>query len=366
MEQKQKPLAINNIITNDNFDHDEQLAVEALGGLRHQPFLQRVHSIPLVNRTVSQLSHVYETTKNSNGVLKYSAESVESGVLTITKPVLSTLEPVLAPLDRFACNQLDRMERSFPSISNEENKLPPIQIEHSPNSVSIPSPAYSDDTSVNDRPRGYIPTVIGTVGASMGMLREDTIRALRYCVNYLRSALGAMVNQMNLLGQSISDMASSSRAVLNTQSNPDGTVATRTDNFIALIAHVKREIVQTLRNVVDLLAMHSLPVTARESVRSFILSLPQRLSTIRQPSTPATLEMDSLHEAHNVLKLADEARSTLTNIENVLHDTVSAAEATFQIKDQTLRRRVSSINSDSTMNVDTSNGDVDMEVDMTN
>ncbi|KAJ3336081.1 hypothetical protein HDU91_001897, partial [Kappamyces sp. JEL0680] len=86
---------------------EELAAVEALGGLK-QPFFQRVQNIPLVGRTVSSISHAYETTKNSNGVLRYSAESVESLSSMITKPVLSTLEPVLGPLDRFASNQLDK------------------------------------------------------------------------------------------------------------------------------------------------------------------------------------------------------------------------------------------------------------------
>jgi hypothetical protein len=87
---------------------EELAAVEALGGLK-QPFFQRVQNIPLVGRTVSSISHVYETTKNSNGVLRYSAESVESISSMITKPVLSTLEPVLGPLDRFVSNQLDKV-----------------------------------------------------------------------------------------------------------------------------------------------------------------------------------------------------------------------------------------------------------------
>ena len=89
-------------------DIAERIAVEALGGLK-QPFLQRVQNIPLVGRTVSSISHAYESTKNSNGVLKYSAESVESLSSLISKPVLSTLEPVLRPLDRFASNQLDKV-----------------------------------------------------------------------------------------------------------------------------------------------------------------------------------------------------------------------------------------------------------------
>ena len=94
---------------NENEFLAERIAVEALGGLKQQPFLKRVQNIPLVGRTVSSISNAYESTKNRNNVLKYSAESVESLSSLITKPVLYTLEPVLRPLDRFASNQLDKV-----------------------------------------------------------------------------------------------------------------------------------------------------------------------------------------------------------------------------------------------------------------
>jgi hypothetical protein len=92
---------------------DEQLAAEALNGLhqqqQQQPFFQRVQSIPIVNNCVNQLSTAYQTTKNASGVIKYSAENLENSIAYISKPVLSTLEPVLKPLDRFASNQLDKV-----------------------------------------------------------------------------------------------------------------------------------------------------------------------------------------------------------------------------------------------------------------
>jgi hypothetical protein len=97
-------------LENELEKESERIAIEALGGLKlQQPFLKRVQNIPLVGRTVSSISNVYESTKNSNNVLKYSAESVESLSFLITKPVLNTLEPVLRPLDRFASNQLDKV-----------------------------------------------------------------------------------------------------------------------------------------------------------------------------------------------------------------------------------------------------------------
>jgi hypothetical protein len=62
--------------------------------------------------------------------------------------------------------------------------------------------------------------------------------------------------------------------------NPDGTVATTSGNVMALISKVKREIVESLRRVVDLLGKYSssyLPFDARQAVRSFILNLPSRM-----------------------------------------------------------------------------------------
>jgi hypothetical protein len=52
------------------------------------------------------------------------------------------------------------------------------------------------------------------------------------------------------------------------------------DNMAQLIMNVKKEIVETLKRVVDMLGRYSsnyLPLDAKNSVRSFILNLPSRL-----------------------------------------------------------------------------------------
>ncbi|KAJ3058964.1 hypothetical protein HDU99_006570, partial [Rhizoclosmatium hyalinum] len=50
----------------------------------------------------------------------YSAETIESN----TKAVFNTLEPALAPLDRFACEQLDKLERNFPGVIGNATPTP--------------------------------------------------------------------------------------------------------------------------------------------------------------------------------------------------------------------------------------------------
>jgi hypothetical protein len=71
------------------------------------------------------------------------------------------------------------------------------------------------------------------------------------------------------------------RTILLTRSTkPDGTPSTNSDNIKILISSVKREIVETIRRVVDMLGKYSsqyLPMDAKQNVRSFILNLPNRL-----------------------------------------------------------------------------------------
>lgn len=69
---------------------------------------------------------MYESSKNSSNVLRYSVNTVESGVKTLidtTIPVLSRLEPQINQLDSFACRQLDRLEKSYPIILEEPAEM---------------------------------------------------------------------------------------------------------------------------------------------------------------------------------------------------------------------------------------------------
>lgn len=240
-------------------DLEEQIAIQALDNLK-QPFLKRVQNIPLVHRTVNTLSHAYESTKNVSGVLRYSAESVESGIYTISKPVLSSLEPVLRPLDRFASTQLDRVEKNFPSL--KPNQLAPLKIKNL---------------------RDSSPTVMPTENGSrwpLQKLGDDTIRALQYCLSFLSAAIESIKHHLSILGNAVVSAKNGSVEIMTLKQNQDGSVATVSGNLVVLVASVKRDIAETLRRTVDMLGKYSssyLPVDAKQSVRSFILSLPRKL-----------------------------------------------------------------------------------------
>jgi hypothetical protein len=141
---------------------DEEIVIEALKEMK-KPFLTRVNQIPVVHTITNQISSVYTKTKNSNGYVKYSAESIES-VVRKGKPLVE----LLSPLDRFACDQLDKIE---------------------------------------------VGKMVGNVGVSFGLLKDESVKALKYCLEYIQYCVSQVHQQMKLLQHSIQSRFSSGTTV---------------------------------------------------------------------------------------------------------------------------------------------------------
>ena len=187
---------------------DDIIAVKALESLdptnppKTEKFLKRVYSIPFLNNTVNSIQNSYESAKNSSGVLKYSAESVESVTMRVTLPVLNTLEPVLTPLDRFACNQLDRVEKRFPFISGYTHPVDANDY-YNLEGGNIEQMEIVDNTQ--ERKQSRWPKVVGSVGANLGVLKRETLAALRYCIEVIQYAANAITGQISVLTQAIAN-----------------------------------------------------------------------------------------------------------------------------------------------------------------
>ncbi|KAJ3133786.1 hypothetical protein HDU90_005624 [Geranomyces variabilis] len=418
-------------------DPDVQMAAEALGGLRNggmqrrpsrqssqEHFMQRVQNIPLVNKSINQISTAYEATKNASRVVKYSAESVETGVKTITKPVFNKLEPALAPLDRFACNQLDKLERSFPSIMGTSppppealSTLEPPRLEYrsrprslssssmssissldllqppnvplldarspqmngslgggpsSPSAVSIPGPPLTNALGppsspggfrtaegegpvtttaphIDRKPRSRWNQVVAGVGGSLSglMLSDETMRGLKYCLQWLQYATNHIDRQVMMLrdylaraggnvATYLSNMAtgaSQPTPPLSPHAN-DMTVATAGTNIFAIVASIRREVVETLRRVVDVIGRYAavyLPGDARRSVRGFILALPGRWATLTNGTASSSNAVDggpqsAEAEAQKVLTLAAESSNMLKGVQSIFTESLDGAE----------------------------------------
>ena len=258
-------------------------------------FISRVSQLPVINSTIKTLGEVYESGKNTSQLLKYSAETVENSVKNIiatTRPMLSRLEPGLGHLDAFACNQLDRIERyssaSFNGAAEVSDQVPGSQSEPGPLS------GWND------------------------FLGQESLKSLQFCVEWLRYASGHIDSQIAVLRKAIADWVTHSST-----ERSDGAVYTNSllHRLLTLAASVKREVVETMRKVVDIMGKYAgkaLPQEARNLVRGFILSLPARWQAVQCQVDP--MPSSSTAEVNRVLSLAEESSSIIKKTLTVFGD----------------------------------------------
>ncbi|TPX41709.1 hypothetical protein SeMB42_g01276 [Synchytrium endobioticum] len=410
-------MTVTELCNGHEYDHDGLLAAEALAGLKNggmtgQPystsihmaephmqqqhpqspvlhqehFMQRVTNIPIVNKSINQIGAVYEAGKNTSRIVRYSAETVETGVKSISGPILDKLEPALAPLDRFACNQLDKLERAVPSVfspvpggspliepstiqsleNDDSNRaygqshivsMPqsphlsrPDMMVSSPHCNSYAHPPVSPgcfqrngssssssrgDMMIDHKPRSAWQTALG--GVSSMVLSDETMRALKYCLQWLQYATAHIERQIAILrgylaraGNQVVGMLSGNQPTPPLSPSNELSVTIGND-FMAVVVGIKREIVDTLRKVVDVIGRYAaayLPGDARTSVRGFILSLPTRWATLNgsDPSANNNNSNSACSEAQKVLTLAGESSNMLKSVMSIFAQTVDGAE----------------------------------------
>ncbi|KAG9307997.1 transcription factor Opi1-domain-containing protein [Chiua virens] len=283
-------------------------ATAPLPELGHPDFVSRVTSIPLVGTAL----RAYEHGKASSRVVKYGAEMMECSVKNISRPVIDRLPVDVNQLDEFACRQLDRLER-YRRASTSDDKMPvDVPASHSPDtgelqsapkvphdqddllsdatdaspSSSLPPPSafesrtptpQSQDYNEQNPNRQVIPrsrwqTVLLEAGGIGAAVSEESMRRLKYCLQWLQYATTHIDSQIVILRDFIESIQS---YVVD---------ASVSDAYISLthmrtLHDVRRDVVDTIRQVVDVVSKYAggaLPEPARARVRGFILHLPQR------------------------------------------------------------------------------------------
>jgi hypothetical protein len=224
--------------------------------------MERMATLPIIN----SIGNVYEKSKTIR-VVKYSAESAES----LLKPVLHTLEPALAPLDRFACNQLDKL--GFPNNEARRRKAQQIKVLKS---------------EENDKDKPEKKKWHQVVGSKMGsmMLTEDMARGIRYCLQWLQHATQIIDAQITTLLRFLAKCGVSLGSHLSHAIGLEisDTMVPANDDLKTLLATIKRQVAEILKKVVEVVGKYApvcLPGEARNSVKSFILSLPSRWVSLK-------------------------------------------------------------------------------------
>jgi hypothetical protein len=225
--------------------------------------MERMATLPIIN----SIGNVYEKSKTIR-VVKYSAESAES----LLKPVLHTLEPAFAPLDRFACNQLDKL--GFPNHEARRRKALQKGLKRQEENTQ----EAQQDVDKPEKKKWH--QVVGSKMGSM-MLTDDMARGIRYCMQWLQHAIQIIDAQITHLLRFLAKLGVSLGSHM---SNAIGleisdTMVPANDDLKTLLATMKRQVAEILKKVVEVVGKYAavcLPGEARNSVKSFILSLPSR------------------------------------------------------------------------------------------
>ncbi|KAG2125075.1 transcription factor Opi1-domain-containing protein [Suillus bovinus] len=281
-------------------------------------FVARVSNFPLFNTAL----RAYEHGKASSRVVKYGAEMMESSVKTISRPVIDRLPVNVNQLDEFACRQLDKLGRYRPPsntdlermqvdeasrerileegqtsrdylssrqaqeatdprpsrspspIPQNDNKTPPPK-----NQIAAP-PDPQGQQAVVQRSRWQ--AVLLEAGGISAAVSEESMRRLKYCLQWLQYATQHIDAQILILRDFIES--------LHPSDSSSGTDTLISPMHMRTLTDVRRDIVQTIRQVVDIVSKYAgsaLPEPARSRVRGFILHLPQRWATASVNSAPA-------------------------------------------------------------------------------
>ncbi|KAJ1961480.1 transcriptional regulator opi1 [Dispira parvispora] len=345
---------------------DEHLAAEALGQLSTTPlpspgddFMTRVSSYPLVNSAL----RLYQSSKANSRMVKYGAETVESSVRTIWRPVRSRFESNLVDLDDFACKQLDKIEHHYmpQTVGASSTDLEPSTSEQSrgcshrspsmtatattrdvtslrkrthfhrdqedqeaatvlaSTSVMAPEPGKDDGKIYHPEQRSWWQQMLVGAGTGAVVFSEESLRRIKYCLDWLHYAANHIRAQIDALREVIQGLQrntlESHEPVAPTDNVPRGAVGKPAwSPLMAKLVKTKRDIVVTLKKVIGIVSQYAgaaLPIEARRHVRNLIMGLPNRWATIDPHGIPGGSRSGSASPAFSSPSLSPSLTSSI-------------------------------------------------------
>ncbi|GAA5981199.1 hypothetical protein JCM10908_004019 [Rhodotorula pacifica] len=251
-------------------------------------FIARVSQLPIVSGGIEW----YERSKANSRVVKYGADLVESSFSAVSRPIANNL-PLGGALDDFACRQLDRISAS-PSRKSPR-ALPEAELEAigtdgreaagngtdardaagmdgglSPDGASL-GPGQGQLTTIPGGQRSRWQTVLLEAGGLGAAVSEESLKSLRYCLQWLLYATAHLDHHIGTLRDFIASLRAQPRGA-STSSNALIAVSAS-----AHLAQIKHDIVETIRKVVDVVSKYAgaaLPEQAKRYVKQSILGLP--------------------------------------------------------------------------------------------
>ncbi|KAG0253248.1 hypothetical protein BG011_006451 [Mortierella polycephala] len=185
--------------------------------------------------------------------------------------------------------------------------------------------------------RGVVATVGTASAAGVAIFSEESMKSLKYCLQWLQYAVQHIDHQIGLL-----------RSFLVSLANPSQNTALVPSTAASTLASIKKEVVETLRKVITVVSRYAgacLPDQAKISVRQFILSMPVRWATLNNESVSSTpmgspslgpqsdrnaeqaaALSETSERATKILVLAHESSDMLQSVASIFKDSVDKAE----------------------------------------
>ncbi|KAI8341754.1 transcription factor Opi1-domain-containing protein [Chlamydoabsidia padenii] len=351
-----QPSARHSFSSDSTLDDENRHTYTAPADSTSQPyFIRRVSNHPLVHSAL----RVYESSKASSPVVKYGAEMVES----IASPIYGKFgrQPDHTPQNRYeddltiaattalantslsdSPHPLETSHRRKQQLSRDDSLLSrsasrstsphrPYTLaakstttihhrhhHHHPNNTAVPS---------KSRWKQLVVHAGSAAGTTAAVISEESMKCLKYCLSWLQYATQHIEQQMHLLRNLLVSLATGpSKAVTTNNSNPAGTLAA-----------IKKEVIETLRKVVDVISKYAgtgLPEQAKASVRAFILALPSRWALLNSttsntadtPISSPSLSPQLQETSIKLLNFGCESVEMLQSVSTVFSDTATRAD----------------------------------------
>ncbi|KAJ4321272.1 transcriptional regulator opi1 [Fusarium piperis] len=216
------------------------------------------------------------------------------------------------------------------------------------------SPAYTEtaDTQNSSRPTSRSSgawqsrLIMSTSGLSVAM-SEESLRSLKYCLQWLRWANGHIAHVISALkttleqyeranNPSVEQQNGSEKLLLQGEANnavPDNSQQQSRSALAARISTLKGDVLKTLQDAIWTVSKYAggaLPENARILVRRHLTSLPQRFRVATQSDNSQNGDRASdsalTEGAQKVLVLAKEGLDMVTQVSGVVDGTIVSAE----------------------------------------
>ncbi|GAA5922760.1 transcriptional regulator OPI1 [Sporobolomyces koalae] len=277
-------------------DQDEEIEIE-----QDPNFIERVSQLPLVSGGLEW----YERSKANSRVVKYGAGLVESSLSAVSRPITNNLQ--LGPLDDFACRQLDRIgaPHRSPSRRDAEPLRDELERENTPPSnrpedaSARRSASPGGQVTMHNAQRSRWQTVLVEAGGLGAAVSEESLKSLRYCLQWLIYASAHLDHQISTLREFILSLRALNRSHPSSASR-DGSSskAVVVASASAHLSQIKHDVVETIRKVVEVVSKYAgaaLPEQAKRYVKQSIMSLPVKWANAIESKGPSGGERMERH-----------------------------------------------------------------------